>query len=93
MSEAENICQCCRRADEFFFFKDTATTEIYTLPLHDALPIKRKTTPPTESSEWYHTGGQVNRHIPAANRCRAIRFPASTSLSVVPTTFLSSKAV
>src|SRR2546430_3965730 len=23
----------------FFFFKDTAPTEIYTLPLHDALPI------------------------------------------------------
>src|SRR3712207_8493414 len=23
------------------FFKDTATTEIYTLPLHDALPISR----------------------------------------------------
>src|SRR5476649_2774043 len=26
---------CCR----FFFFNDTATTEIYTLSLHDALPI------------------------------------------------------
>src|SRR3712207_9052107 len=25
----------------FFFFNDTATTEIYTLPLHDALPIFR----------------------------------------------------
>src|SRR2546430_5879330 len=29
----------------FFFFNDTATTEIYTLSLHDALPISmRKTT-------------------------------------------------
>src|SRR5258706_5814389 len=27
---------CLRR---FFFFNDTATTEIYTLSLHDALPI------------------------------------------------------
>src|SRR6266705_1072687 len=27
---------CC-----FFFFNDTATTEIYTLSLHDALPIRR----------------------------------------------------
>src|SRR2546427_8245574 len=27
-------CRCC-----FFFFNDTATTEIYTLSLHDALPI------------------------------------------------------
>src|SRR6185312_9477184 len=25
----------------FFFFNDTATTEIYTLSLHDALPIHR----------------------------------------------------
>src|SRR5215204_958421 len=28
---------CCCRV--FFFFNDTATTEIYTLSLHDALPI------------------------------------------------------
>src|SRR2546422_7310160 len=40
----------------FFFFNDTATTEIYTLSLHDALPIllpaSRETTrrtPPLES--------------------------------------------
>ena len=26
----------------FFFFNDTATTEIYTLSLHDALPIYLK---------------------------------------------------
>src|SRR6266542_6746910 len=30
----------------FFFFNDTATTEIYTLSLHDALPI-RSTAPAT----------------------------------------------
>src|SRR2546427_5869126 len=28
-----------RRHAMFFFFNDTATTEIYTLSLHDALPI------------------------------------------------------
>src|SRR5256885_5019232 len=28
----------------FFFFNDTATTEIYTLSLHDALPISRRST-------------------------------------------------
>src|SRR6266536_6327093 len=28
----------------FFFFNDTATTEIYTLSLHDALPICRCAT-------------------------------------------------
>src|SRR3712207_8251823 len=28
----------------FFFFNDTATTEIYTLSLHDALPISGRAT-------------------------------------------------
>src|SRR5208337_466228 len=28
-----------RASSSFFFFNDTATTEIYTLSLHDALPI------------------------------------------------------
>src|SRR6267142_7010032 len=32
----------------FFFFNDTATTEIYTLSLHDALPIN------PEVWLWYH---------------------------------------
>src|SRR2546423_697052 len=34
-----SILVCCRF---FFFFNDTATTEIYTLSLHDALPITGK---------------------------------------------------
>src|SRR3712207_8267882 len=34
----------------FFFFNDTATTEIYTLSLHDALPIF---TPPTTPARTY----------------------------------------
>src|SRR5215510_7650982 len=29
----------------FFFFNDTATTEIYTLSLHDALPIRPERAP------------------------------------------------
>ena len=29
----------------FFFFNDTATTEIYTLSLHDALPISANAQP------------------------------------------------
>src|SRR5260370_33020792 len=35
------ICATCPLAcsSAFFFFNDTATTEIYTLSLHDALPI------------------------------------------------------
>src|SRR5688572_33275728 len=31
----------CSTLFSFFFFNDTATTEIYTLSLHDALPIFR----------------------------------------------------
>src|SRR2546430_7951708 len=34
----------------FFFFNDTATTEIYTLSLHDALPISRRATPPPRAA-------------------------------------------
>src|SRR5574341_371917 len=34
-----------------FFFKDTATTEIYTLSLHDALPISGSTPPSRPKSQ------------------------------------------
>src|SRR5260370_27923652 len=39
MSKAQDIFLCFF----FFFFNDTATTEIYTLSLHDALPISKMT--------------------------------------------------
>src|SRR5438105_15616711 len=32
----------------FFFFNDTATTEIYTLSLHDALPISERARRPAD---------------------------------------------
>src|SRR2546430_3554120 len=41
----------------FFFFNDTATTEIYTLSLHDALPISTRVT------AWERPGGQVNETV------------------------------
>src|ERR1043165_2159170 len=34
-----SICTIIRKYSFIFFFNDTATTEIYTLSLHDALPI------------------------------------------------------
>src|SRR2546422_10995394 len=34
----------------FFFFNDTATTEIYTLSLHDALPISMRAEDAANSS-------------------------------------------
>src|SRR2546430_6476680 len=33
------LLTCRPSSSSFFFFNDTATTEIYTLSLHDALPI------------------------------------------------------
>src|SRR2546427_8524673 len=40
----------CSYADDFlfFFFNDTATTEIYTLSLHDALPISGRRGDPAK---------------------------------------------
>src|SRR5689334_24086495 len=39
MCRAPAAVHAPRRPDTSFFFNDTATTEIYTLSLHDALPI------------------------------------------------------
>src|SRR6266536_6722461 len=36
----------------FFFFNDTATTEIYTLSLHDALPISSDAGPCGCDRDW-----------------------------------------
>src|SRR2546430_12510822 len=49
----------------FFFFNDTATTEIYTLSLHDALPILQQVLAPAidlEIRELGH-GGQSSRRL------------------------------
>src|SRR2546430_17437838 len=44
----------------FFFFNDTATTEIYTLSLHDALPISPDTFTSRMAATW---GGTVPRVV------------------------------
>src|SRR5258708_11256304 len=43
----------------FFFFNDTATTEIYTLSLHDALPIY---------SKYAHSGFHAFRNVTCSTR-------------------------
>src|SRR2546425_4687454 len=45
---------------ECFFFNDTATTEIYTLSLHDALPISHRADT-AHRQRWlqHHAGGRV----------------------------------
>src|SRR2546426_3251269 len=45
----------------FFFFNDTATTEIYTLSLHDALPISNRILRSCEL--WGRDGGLAARCI------------------------------
>src|SRR3712207_7017409 len=46
----------------FFFFNDTATTEIYTLSLHDALPI---------SAAWVRTSSSLARVIATKKSLRS----------------------
>src|SRR2546422_10238200 len=51
-----------RRPSFLFFFNDTATTEIYTLSLHDALPICRLSASP-RSSRSVLVDRQVALHL------------------------------
>src|SRR5436189_5197503 len=51
----------------FFFFNDTATTEIYTLSLHDALPILLSNRPVTEAAG---TAGIRIDHVTDRGRVR-----------------------
>src|SRR5258708_37955761 len=44
----------------FFFFNDTATTEIYTLSLHDALPICHR---PRKSTQGDDRAGGAQRPV------------------------------
>src|SRR2546430_15830739 len=48
----------------FFFFNDTATTEIYTLSLHDALPI-------LAVSGYFAAKEAVCPHLPAMTNSRS----------------------
>src|SRR3989449_4051514 len=55
-------CVC----SSFFFFNDTATTEIYTLSLHDALPILLKPYGVSIASDMvYDLASNVQVGIPA----------------------------
>src|SRR5258708_35040493 len=55
----------------FFFFNDTATTEIYTLSLHDALPISNAA--PSRASSC--TDGRFDREDRARGRHRRAAVP------------------
>src|SRR5215510_15718031 len=66
----------------FFFFNDTATTEIYTLSLHDALPICGASRPPCcPRGRWpVPTGsgrGRAGRPPPARSDRKSTRLNSS----------------
>src|SRR3712207_7281079 len=77
----------------FFFFNDTATTEIYTLSLHDALPIfsRPAITRVTESSTWRATGRSWTRKRSAMPPRRSIASRSSTTRSEEHTSELQSR--
>src|SRR5215467_16346948 len=52
----------------FFFFNDTATTEIYTLSLHDALPICISRPDPLKLRPIRVGADRVDQAIPMAER-------------------------
>src|SRR5690349_24679449 len=54
----------------FFFFNDTATTEIYTLSLHDALPICSDASRLVASRNRREARGRVRHARIAVRACR-----------------------
>src|SRR5260370_3536446 len=54
----------------FFFFNDTATTEIYTLSLHDALPISPDVEPRREAGGLLRPRRRGDAGDPAGDRLR-----------------------
>src|SRR2546430_7435361 len=52
----------------FFFFNDTATTEIYTLSLHDALPISVDQRPELERRRQDHADRFAQKRAEPAQR-------------------------
>src|SRR5690349_24611087 len=52
----------------FFFFNDTATTEIYTLSLHDALPIFRRGCGVGQGELHDVLGAQPGDQLPGGDR-------------------------
>src|SRR5258708_21339032 len=68
-------CSLCSRLRDpsyspFFFFNDTATTEIYTLSLHDALPILSAAAQIIADDGYILTAARCNDGFPSLQRDR-----------------------
>src|SRR3712207_8536229 len=74
-----------------FFFKDTATTEIYTLSLHDALPISEPRRPSTTSRRAPSTRRSSRRRWTTRRTSRAAPVRAARSRSEEHTSELQSR--
>src|SRR2546426_9565211 len=55
----------------FFFFNDTATTEIYTLSLHDALPICAASREPRQEEDDGERRGEPEDAVAGGRRAPA----------------------
>src|SRR3712207_9377117 len=56
----------------FFFFNDTATTEIYTLSLHDALPISKRCAQPSSLRNSRRRRGSKDRVVSSTRASRSV---------------------
>src|SRR5256885_12935790 len=66
----------------FFFFNDTATTEIYTLSLHDALPILSDATTGVAVAIASIGGSPKPSKVLGQTTTSAVRYAVTMSVSV-----------
>src|SRR5438876_2949083 len=74
---AATYCRTHIRSCMPFFFNDTATTEIYTLSLHDALPISRSAR--ASARAMYARSASVNAVMEKWGQTRLLRSEEHTS--------------
>src|SRR3712207_4976852 len=68
----------------FFFFNDTATTEIYTLSLHDALPLVRNVDfPHVADVHVLQSGGETVYHAIDSHLKRQCRIVKRARIALV----------
>src|SRR5215472_19225444 len=74
----------------FFFFNDTATTEIYTLSLHDALPILGSCWRPRARPPCFHNCPRSEEHTSELQSlrhlvCRLLLEKKKKNIYLIPT--------